>query len=202
MGQFDKGQFDNAGRIPRRAFLVTTIPAILVRSRIDSLFKVSTLTLLIIVLVSATARFYVRIRIQKQVSIDDAFLLFGICCLISALGIIYTISNEMYLVESLLFSVPNLQLPPDWMQQSFDYQKFVTVSLILTWFSIISVKFSFLFLFRKLIDRVRYMVIYWWVVVIFNLAIAGYGASVYILGCPWFYSIKACEFCLERASSH
>jgi len=194
MGKFDKGQFDNAGRIPRPAFLVTTIPAIFVRSRIDWVFKASTLTLLIIVLLSATARFYVRIRIQKQMSIDDAFLLFGICCLISALGIIYTISNKMYLVESLLFKVPNLQLPPDWIQQSFDYQKFVAISLILTWLSIVSVKFSFLFLFRKLIDRVRYMVIYWWVVVIFNLAVAGYGASVYILACPWFYSIKACKF--------
>lgn len=149
--------------------------------------------LLVICLIAAATRFYVRIRVQKQVSIDDGFLLFGICCLISAVGILFTVVDNMYMVEALLYNEPNLQLPPDWIKRSFDYQKFATIALILTWCSIVSVKFSFLFLFGKLVDRVRPMVIYWWVVVLFNVAIAGYGASVYVLACPWFYSIKSSE---------
>ena len=71
------------------------------------------------------------------------------------------------------------------------------IILILAWFSISSVKLSFLFLFRKLIDRLRYMVIYWWVVLIYVLAVTGYGAATYILVCPYFFDLRAGKFVPE-----
>jgi hypothetical protein len=138
--------------------------------------------------------------VQKQVSIDDGFLLFGLCCLISAVGILFTFMDSMYMVEALLFGDPaDLDLPPDWIQRAFDYQKMAAVSLILTWCSIVSVKFSFLFLFRRLIDRIRSLRIYWWIVLVFNIAISGYGAAVYIVACPHFYSMQARQFCPGKA---
>lgn len=131
---------------------------------------------------------------QKQVSIDDWFLLFAICCLICAVGILFTFLDQMYLAEALLFGLPGvtIALPPDFIEQTYEYQKLVAVVCILTWCSIISVKFSFLFLFRKLIDRIRPLVIYWRVVVLLNTLVFGYGTSVYIISCPHFYNIKTC----------
>ena len=108
-----------------------------------------------------------------------------------AMVTILTFTYQMYLTEAMLFPSPQQQLPPDFIQQAFDYQKMVTVVLILTWCSIASVKFSFLFLFKRLIDRIRPLIVYWWVVTAFNVAVALYGAVIYVVACPWFYSIKS-----------
>ena len=141
-------------------------------------------------LTSASARFYVRIRIQKQFSIDDGVLLFGIACLISAMALLFTFVDKMYLVGALENGIPMVQLPADFIEQAFDFQKLVVIALILTWCSMASVKFSYLFLFKKLINRVRSILIYWWFVVVFNALVAAYGASVYIVACPTFYNIE------------
>lgn len=53
-----------------------------------------------------------------------------------------------------------------------------------------AVKFSFLALFRRLIDRITPLIRYWYVVVAFNLAVTGYGASVYVIACPHFSGPK------------
>ena len=42
------------------------------------------------------------------------------------------------------------------------------------------------FLFRKLMDRLPPLIIYWWFVVGFNGIISAYGAAVYIAACPDF----------------
>lgn len=144
-------------------------------------------------LISASARFYIRIRLQKQFSIDDGILLFGIACLVCAMVLLFTFIDKMYVVGASEAGLPGLVFPLDFLDQAFDFQKLVTVSLILTWCSIVAVKFSYLFLFRKLIDRIRPLVIYWWFVAVFNAMISAYGAAVYIAACPDFYSIEACE---------
>lgn len=118
---------------------------------------------------------------QKQLSLDDGFLLFGICCLTSSFGILFTFIDNMYLAEAMAFGVQVLEVPSDWVQRVLDYHKKTIVNCVLTWCTIASVKFSFLFLFKRLIDRVRPVVIYWWLVVVFNIAVTGYGAAVYIL---------------------
>jgi hypothetical protein len=145
-------------------------------------------------LISIAARFYVRIRVQKQLSIDDGFLIFGICCLISALGVLLPFMDTLYLFEALAYRFPTVQLPPDWKQRTFNMHKMATVALILAWCAIASVKFSFLFLFRKLIDRLPNLMIYWWTVVIFNTVVAVYGAAICVLTCPWYYDDRNREF--------
>ena len=165
-----------------------------VLSDVYLLLKNSIVVLFGICVISASARFYIRIRVQKQLSLDDGFLLFGIGCFICALAILFTYIDDMYMTAAFLFRLKDMELSPDFIQKSFDYQKMAAVSLILTWCSIVSVKFSFLFLFRRLIDRIPVMVMYWWFVTVFNVAISGYGAVVYILACPYFYSMKASMF--------
>ena len=147
-------------------------------------------------MISACARFYIRIRVQKQLSLDDGFLLFGIGCFIGALAILFTFIDDMYMTAAVQFRLKEMEISPDFIQRAADYQKMVAVSLILTWCSIVSVKFSFFFLFKRLIDRIPAMIVYWWFVIIFNAAISGYGVAVYILACPYFYSMKAGKFSL------
>lgn len=131
---------------------------------------------------------------QKQFSIDDGVFLFGMCCLISVEAILFTFIDSMYLVEALFFSdIAGVSLPSDFRQESFDFQKMAALTLGLTWFAIHAVKFSLLILFRKLIDRLKPLVIYWWVVVIYNLAVLGYGTAVCYLECPYFYNLQACK---------
>lgn len=148
--------------------------------------QISVLFFLGVCVVTAAARFFIRIRYQKQVSIDDAFLLFGLCCMISAVGVIFVFIDSLYLFEAIEFGTAT-SFPDNFKEQAWAVQKYSAVSLVLEWFSIVSVKFSFLSLFRRLVDRVPAMKMYWWAVLIFNTAISCYGVSVYFVACPHFY---------------
>lgn len=145
-------------------------------------------------MISACARYYIRIFIQKQFSSDDGILLFGLACLIAAIGVLLTIVDKMYLIgASESGNLTDVPLPDDFIEQAYVFQKMVTVSLVLTWCSIVSVKFSYLFLFRRLIGRIPKMTTYWWIAVVYNAMISIYGGIVYGVACPDFYSLKACK---------
>ncbi|MCJ1384837.1 hypothetical protein MMC17_007955 [Xylographa soralifera] len=156
-------------------------------------FVASALVLFALCLLSACARFYIRVFVQKQVSIDDGFLLFGICTLICGIAILFTFVDNMYMVEALIFDPQSAQLIPDFLDAAYDYQKMAAVTLILCWCSIVSVKFSFLFLFRKLVDRIPALIKYWWCVTIFNVVAGAYGIAVYLVACPHFYNVQALQ---------
>lgn len=119
-------------------------------------------------------------------SIDDGILLFGILCLISAMVLLFIFVDDLFLVEALEGNTIPADLPVDFLQGVFDFERLVVGALVLTWCAIISVKFSYLFLFRKLIDRLRPMVIYWWVAVVFNALISIYGIIIYAGIRPWY----------------
>lgn len=140
---------------------------------------------------SVALRYYIRIFVQKQFSIDDGFLVFALCCLICALTIMYTVTvDKMYLAQALVVGLPGAQIPADFLEQVYGFHKWITVTLMLAWCAIMAVKFSFLFLFRKLIDRIPRLIVYWWVVTIFNVAVLGYGVSVYYVACPYYSNVE------------
>lgn len=156
--------------------------------------QVSTAVLLALCLLSAASRFYVRLHVQKQFSIDDAFFVAALCCLICSIVILYSFTiDKLYLVQAMTVSLPNAVVPQDFLQQSYDFHKWITICLMLAWCAIMAVKFCFLFLFRKLIDRIRPLVIYWWAVTAFNVAVLGYGVSVYYVACPYFSDPRICS---------
>ena len=129
--------------------------------------------------------------------IDDGFLLFGVACLVCALAILYVFVDDMYLVEALQegLSDGKVDLPSDFLMRSFDFQKWAIICLILLWFSITAVKFSFLFLFRQLIDRLPGMILYWRFVIVYNVLAWAFGIAAYIAPCPHFYTIESCKLC-------
>ncbi|CAO1598713.1 hypothetical protein XANCAGTX0491_002473 [Xanthoria calcicola] len=91
------------------------------------------------------------------------------------------------------FLVQDMPLDPSFFRPVYQYLKWITVNQTLAWSSIMAVKFSFLFHFRKLIDRIPPLITYWWCVVAFNAIAWGYGFSTYFLICPHYNNPKIYE---------
>lgn len=150
----------------------------------------STSLLFAVCIVSVCARYYIRIAVQKEFALDDGFLAFGTACLIASMAVLYINMDNMYLTEALTYAPALFATAPPDLNRVFEFRKLVTASLILTWIAMMAVKFSFLALFKRLIDRMPGLIKYWWFVVAFNLAVTGYGASVYVVACPHFSGPK------------
>ena len=101
--------------------------------------------------------------------------------------------DEMYLVEALITKLPDIELPADLLQDLIAFHKWITAVDTLCWFAIMAVKFSFLVLFRRLIQGIKSLVTYWWIVVFFNIGFLGYGMSIYFIVCPHFSAIGSCK---------
>ncbi|KAF7591141.1 hypothetical protein BBP40_001915 [Aspergillus hancockii] len=103
---------------------------------------------------------------------------------------------RMYLLAAVYEHVDGVVVP-DWEQMSYDFHKWWAVCGILGWASFNSVKFSFLFLFKRMIDRMRVWRIYWWAVVVFTTGLVVYGFAAVYLSCPYFYDPRQFQ-CAER----
>ncbi|KAF5869940.1 uncharacterized protein Bfra_010085 [Botrytis fragariae] len=155
----------------------------------------STLALYTLAITAALIRFYIRIRIQKQFAIDDALIIVGILCITASIGLLFNYIDNLFMTEALILGTSEIhtQLPKGFVQRVYDYSKRSTISLMCAWGAIVSVTFSFLFSFNKLIDRIKSMTRYWWVVFVLNLIIAGYGMAIYILTCPHYNNPQALQ---------
>ncbi len=161
-----------------------------------------------------TLRFYIRVRLQRKFSIDDAFLVVAFGYLISSMVIMYTATiDKLYLVHDLSTALPYAisigfpieDMPADstFLQPVYEYLKWITVNKTLAGCSVFAVKFSFLFLFRKLIDRLPRLITYWWVVVAFKVLGFGYCFSTNFLSCPYYNdraSLCSCPLPAKRSS--
>lgn len=151
----------------------------------------STTLLFAVCIISVCARYYIRLAVQKEFGLDDAFLAFGTACLVAAMAVVYVNMDNMYFAEAMTYAPTRFAFQPQDLNRVFDFRKKVTAILYLTWVAMMAVKFSFLALFRQLIDRIPPLIRYWRIVVAFNIAVAAYGASVYVVACPHFSGMKA-----------
>lgn len=146
--------------------------------------------------VSTAIRFYVRIRVQKEFGWDDGFLIFGLCSLVASVALTHVILDSMYMTEALVFGHIQIAFTFDLVKQALFYRKVSAAALTLMWFSICSVKFSFLALFKRLIRQRPGMIKFWWLTLAFNILVTVYGATVYTASCPYFREdqiLKACK---------
>lgn len=128
---------------------------------------------------------------QKEFSSDDGTLIFGIICLTAAMGLLASFIDKTYVIGAMESgNVVGVELPSNFIEISYIFQARVTAALVLTWTSIVCVKFSYLLLFRRLINRLPHM-LFWWVAVVYNAASSAYGAAVYGLACPYYHTVKA-----------
>ena len=145
----------------------------------------------VLCMLSVIARFYIRIGVQRSFTADDGLVLAGTVFLIGAFATLMVSLDTEYMIEAFVFKVPGLELSSDFLERTTTVQQTTAAVVTLSWCAVASVKFSFLFLFRKLIARVRYMTVYWWFVVLVNLGVLAYGCSVYFVSCPHIFEFEA-----------
>ena len=102
------------------------------------------------------------------------------------------------MAQAIVLGFKDVQLSPNFIQDSFWFHKMIIVALVLTWCSLMAVKLCFLVVFKKLVERIRPMLIYWWVATVFNIAVAAYGTAVYVAACPDIQSCKSCHWDLSK----
>ena len=134
-------------------------------------------------------RLYIRLHIQKEFGWDDKFLIFGVCCIISAAGVTCTILDLMYELQGLVYADPatiGIEYALSILPKLPEYRRRNTTALILAWCSICCVKFSFLAMFRLLIRQLPNMIRYWYFTVALNVVVFCYGGTVFAVSCPYF----------------
>jgi hypothetical protein len=127
---------------------------------------------------------------RKTLGMDDFFLGVAFTTLLASIVII---QKECFDAMYIIYAVTHGRMvpPPQIIEIGYHSHIWITVALMCGWTTICAVKFSFLFFFKRLIDRIRSLYIYWWVIFVINLAVFGYGISIYYVGCPWFYQLRS-----------
>ena len=145
-----------------------------------------------IAVLATIVRFFIQRRIQLKASFsfDDACLALGLCTLTTAFAIFHHhIIKFLYLEAYATSLVTTGNVIPEHLSIDIaniqgEYPKRERLVFSLIWATVVLAKFSFLFLFKKLIDSIRNLKIYWWFVFVANLAVFGYGFSVDYMWCP------------------
>ncbi len=146
-------------------------------------------------------RFVIRLRLQRKrkqrlnFGADDGFLLFGFICLAVATSIKLRYIDQLFLAEALSFGVKDIYVPVDIIDQAVFMRKWLNSSNMLFWTAICCVKFSFMFFFRQIINRVRgRWITYWWIVFLVCVALTIYGSLIIFLPCPFYDAERSRKF--------
>ena len=141
-------------------------------------------------LVATFIRFYIRFRIQRKFGWDDAFLIFGLLCIISCIGLLFAFKDDIYETEYLVYAGGSdivISDLPVLLKRCVRFRQISAANATLSWISICSVKFSFLAFFKRMIHQMPPMLKYWWCVLVFNIIATVYGSAVYLgAACPYF----------------
>lgn len=144
---------DNAGRIDKYTFLVSLIEWLYVhKESLADLAKTASIILFTISVLTTIARTVIRLRYHKRLFIDDAFLFAAVVCLCASMSLLIRSTSDMYMIEALVMKSPTVEMPPDPIAQWILLNKLNAAYSVLTWTTLVAVKFSFLSFFRRLIN--------------------------------------------------
>jgi hypothetical protein len=135
--------------------------------------------------------------------VDDYLVFYATACLIAGTAVLYLEVDNLY-IGPILAMEPSMinAIPPGRMQKIFDYGMIHQhIYFTLLWSSIFGVKFAFLAFFRKMINRMKAMKIYWWMTL--SILVPAWAAIV-IMGfllCPMF-GAEASKFKSDPMISH
>lgn len=133
------------------------------------------------------ARIGMRWRFRQRLYLDDYFLLLGLACLCGATGIILVSARKIFVAEALLVDPLFLWTIERVLAIASTAPAIIHSFLFLTWTVVIAVKFSFLALFRLLIQRISWKItFYYWFVVVFTVITWIYMVSEAFIACPAF----------------
>ena len=100
----------------------------------------------------------IRLRLQRRLFVDDAFLFLGLICLCASVGLIWRSSYGIFAQTEAFDRFDTIA------HSTWGLDRFGGVYIIVTYITIYFIKLSFLFFFRILVRRDRKMTIYWWTV--------------------------------------
>lgn len=133
------------------------------------------------------ARIGTRWRLRQRLYLDDFSLLFGLACLCGATGIILVSVRKIFVIEALLVDHSFLFTVEVALSVADTAPAMINSFVFLTWTVVISAKFSFLALFRLLIQRISWKItFYYWFVVVFTGFTWIYMVSEAFIICPAF----------------
>lgn len=131
---------------------------------------------------TALARTIIKLCYQKRLYIDDAFLLLAVSSLCAAVGVVFISFPSMHRLEGLVNEIISPQLSSNDYEKA-QYRKIQHVFTVLYLTTIFAVKFSFLFVFRNLIGRLRTITLYWRVVSVITALAWVFGVSILFIPC-------------------
>ena len=133
------------------------------------------------------ARMAIRVKYQKNLHLDDAFLILAAACLCAGTGIIYSICHFLYLHSAALLTPQVLPYLLANYDELLDLQKRVYPFLALIWTTTYAVKGCFLAFMRPLVWHISRVVnwYYWFIVVFCMISWAFVVADPFII-CPYF----------------
>ena len=136
-----------------------------------------------IAVISAAARAFIRIFYLKRINLDDYFFFLAVATLVPGEGLFFSYVRTLYEIEAITEgkAVP----PSNFLQRLYNAATYCATAELLCWATIFLVKFSFLFYFRALVNRLYRMEVWWW----FTLAVLVPIAAISIVGtfivCPY-----------------
>ena len=107
-----------------------------------------------------------QVRVHRRLQLDDWLLLFA--CLTLTVGTVLVLVNieVLFFGEAVGLNPGLIQFPADIVQRLDSYQRLYYTYPTLAWTTIFSVKLAYLYFFRRLVDRLRSLIIYWRVIVV------------------------------------
>lgn len=133
------------------------------------------------------ARTAIRLTYQKQLRLDDAFLIIAAACLCAATGLLYHICYFLYLHSAALLAPQVLPEVLEHFNELLELQKKVYPFLALIWTTTFAVKGCFLAFMRPLVWHIsRAVNWYYWFIVIFCITCWVYVIVDPFIICPYF----------------
>jgi hypothetical protein len=145
--------------------------------------------------VFVTLRTIVRFKILHRLSADDVLIIFAWMMTLTNVALFQWINDGMYLDNAMAALV--LMPTPEIIAKANQWLKVDAATLVLFYSSLWAVKLSFLLFFRRLYHQIRWLQIYWWIVLAINVA-----TWIVCVGTiPWACLIPPFEVIIQHCAS-
>lgn len=148
--------------------------------------QLTSIILLSIALTFVLARTVIRLRLQKRLFIDDAFLFLGVICLCASVGVIWGIPDGIFADDSLIYD----DYHSSYYLITLGSHEGGGLYIILIYITIYFVKLSFLVFFRNLVRRDRKMTIYWWTVLAITFVALPISIIIAVVCLCWIFGMS------------
>ena len=143
-------------------------------------------TLFGLAIIAFAARSYIRIRIHKQVRVEDFILLCAVVCLCAATGLGYATMTAQYALLQLVLHGFEDDLAFELLGEIPRISKQENAATTIWWLVIFSVKMAFLAFFCRLTFRLPNLKRWWWFATILTIIAGLVSIAASWLTCPYF----------------